>query len=348
MAARARRCVAGARRALLLTALLVAGCGGGKQRDGSPTGSTSAGSLPSGVVARVGTKLVQVETVAQIARAQGIEPRAALDAAVSDALLALGAAAGPVASRPEVRLGVASVGAHALLRKLQADTAAEPITKEELRREAESRWIDVDRPDGLRTIHAVVMADDKADAAKRARARELAERIRAALEPTVDQVGSSAAPARQEADKFRFDPSDERDPALAAFRRAASAVDSGGQQVRIEPLPVVAGDGRVIDYGTEPGATFAAEFAEAAAALRSRGQLSPVVASPFGYHVIMLLERLPGRHATESELRAELHDRILLGRAKRAHQKLLAELRERGHVERASNVDASLAQVRVE
>jgi hypothetical protein len=286
--------------------------------------------------------------VAQIVRAQGIEPRAALEAAVSDALLALGATAGPEASRPEVRLGVASVAAHALLRKLQADTAAEPIREEELGREAESRWIDVDRPDGFRTIHAVVQVDEKADEAKRARARELVERIRAALGPVAEQAGSSAPPARQVADKFRFDPSDERDSALAAFRRAAIAVDAGGQQVRVEPLPVVARDGRVIDYGAERGTTFVAEFTEAAAALRSRGQLSPIVVSPFGYHVIMLLERLPGRHATESELRTELRDGILLGRAKRAHQQMLVELRQRIHLERVSNVDALLAQVKVE
>jgi len=348
MAALARRSVAGALRVLLVGAQLAAGCGSGEQRGGSSTGSTATGPLPSGVVARVGPKLVRVETVAQIARAQGIEPRAALEAAVSVALLAQGAAAGPEASRPDVRLGVASVAAHALLRTLQADAAALPITIEELSREAESRWIDVDRPDGFRTIHAVVQVDEKADAAKRARARELAEQIRAALEPVAEQAGSSAPLARQEADQFRFDPSDERDPALAAFRRAAIAVDARGQQVRVEPLPVVAGDGRVIDYGAERGATFVAEFAEAAAALRSRGQLSPIVASPFGYHVIMLLERLPGRHATESELRTELHDAILLGRAKRAHQQLLAQLRQRIRVEPTSNVDALLAQVKVE
>jgi peptidyl-prolyl cis-trans isomerase C len=299
-------------------------------------------------VAKVGPRLVRAETVAEIARAQGVDLRAALDVAVSDALLALGAESGPEALRPDVRLGVAGVAAHALLRQLQADTADQPITSEELGRATELRWIDVDRPEGFRTVHALVQVDKQADEATRARARDLGERIRAALGAVVEQAGSSTPPVRQGADPFRFDRSAEPDPAIAVFRRAVSAVDAGGERVRMEALPVVAGDGRIIDRASEPGSVFVREFAEAAAALQSRGQVSPVVTSPFGYHVIMLLERLPGRHATESERRAELRGDILIDRAKRAHRQLLSELRQRGHVERALNVDALLAQVKLE
>jgi hypothetical protein len=337
-----------ARSAVLLALALAAGCGGHGAGDGAPGPGAASGALPAGVVAKVGPRLVPAANVAQIASAQGISERAALEVAVTDALLALGAAAGPEANRPEVRMGVTGILVRALLHQLWGEAVAQPISADELAAAAAQHWLDVDRPDGFRTVHALVQVDEKADDATRSRAHALAERIRAALGPTAEQTRSSSPPARAEAERLRFDANDTRDPAIAAFKRAVTALDAGGLGVRVEALPAVAADGRVIDYSAERGATFVPEFSAAAAALRERGEVSAIVQTSFGYHVIMLLERLPGRHASQGELTAELHDGILADRARRAHQRLLSQQRARTHVELASNVDALLAQVKAE
>ena len=336
------------RSAVLLGLVLAAGCGGHGERDGAPGPGAASAALPTGVVAKVGTRLVPASNVAQIASAQRISERAALEVAVADALLALGAEAGPDAKRPAVRMGINGVLARALLHQLWGEAMAKPISAGELTAAAARHWLDVDRPDGFRAVHAVVQVDDQADQATRASARALAERIRVALGPVAEQTRGTSPPARQGVERFRFDSSDRRDPAIDAFLRAVAAIDAGGLRVHSEPLQVVAADGRVLDYDAEPGASYAPEFAAGTAALRERGELSSIVQSSFGYHVIMLLERLPGRHASESELTAELHDGILADRARRAHKQLLAEQRQRIHVEVTSNVDALLAQVKAE
>jgi hypothetical protein len=334
--------------AALLTLATLFGCSSDDPGASASSAAVPGGALPSGVVAKVGPRLVRAETVAHIARAQGLEPAAALEAAVRDALLAVAAEGGPDAAQPEVRVGVVGVTAQALLRELWADAAAPEISSEELATAAARRWIDVDRPEGFRAVHAVVQLDAKADEATRTRARELAGRIRLAVAPVAEQARAAAAPERTAAERFRFDPRGVSDPAAEAFLRAAGSVDPAGLSVRSEALPVVAADGRVIDLGAEPGSSFAPEFAAAAAELSARGELSPPVSSSFGYHVILLLERLPARHASESELRAELRDGILADRGKRAHQQLLGQLRKGIRVEHATNVDALLAQVNVE
>ena len=65
--------------------------------------SASPASLPEGVVASVSNDPIARETVARIAGAQGVEPRAACERAIADALFAAEArrelgAAGKVAS----------------------------------------------------------------------------------------------------------------------------------------------------------------------------------------------------------------------------------------------------------
>jgi hypothetical protein len=79
---------------LVAATLLAVGCGAGE----SPSVATSP--LPPGALARAGSELVQSHTVARIAAAQGVSPRAALALAISDALFAQAALVElPVASK---------------------------------------------------------------------------------------------------------------------------------------------------------------------------------------------------------------------------------------------------------
>ena len=73
-----------------------------------------------------------------------------------------------------------------------------------------------------------------------------------------------------------------------------------------------------------------------------------MVATDFGYHVIMLLERIPARHASVAERREELRERIVRRRVVRARRAVLeagARASAGGGVEIATNSEAVMALV---
>lgn len=152
-----------------------------------------------------------------------------------------------------------------------ADTARQrgAPTDEELRRWTAAHWLTVDRPRAFRTVHALVLLPSDASAAQKEQARALAEAIRT----TVADAST-----------------------LEAFKAKAAAVPSAGFTVKIEELEPVAEDGRVVRLGAKSGAvlpTYDSEFAKAAAALTDVGATSPVTGTPFGFHVLRLLEVVP-------------------------------------------------------
>ncbi len=259
------------------------------------------GKLADGVVATVGHDSVSVQTVERIARAEHIALPLARKHAISDALFAAGArerfaGTGRVKSAENAGL------ARALLEQLKSQAQAEgPVTDAEVARLTQLHWYDLDRPASVRTTHAVVLVNKPADDAP---AKALAQRILEA----VDGV---------------------HDP--AAFKKRAEAVPTGGLQVRVETLPPVAADGRVIpEQPPLPGAElqhFDKQFAEAANAITKVGEHSPVVRSKFGYHVILLDKRLPAKHVSLDQRRKELAAEAIAARAGKAEKALLKRLR---------------------
>jgi peptidyl-prolyl cis-trans isomerase C len=313
---------------LASAALLAAACGHGQ---GGAAPGPSSGALPEGVVARVGTSLITADTVQRIAAAQRIEPARARDIAVRDALLARGAEERGLAGAPEVRLSVDGELGRRVLRRILAEARAAPLTDEELDQAAKRKWLEVDRPEGLRTVHAVARFTAKDDDAKKARARAVAEAIRAAVARVAERAAEMPAPAAVPSPQRRPSPaSDDPDPLSAAFRAAAAAVPHEGVEVVVESLPAIAADGRVLAAGAPQA--FDPEFSRAAAALGSRGVLGPVSESSFGAHVILMLERTPALVVTGDARRERLQGDIVNDRARAAERRLLAAYKDRRSV----------------
>lgn len=296
--------------------------------------------LPPGVVARVGSidpagdksaaRFVDVtaDRVARIAAAQRVSISEARDIAVHDALLAQGAIARGLDRAPGFDRDVARVLARAMLHRLLADARRAPPTDAELQAAASRRWLDVDRPEGSRVVHAVVRFDAaKDDDAKKAAARALAESIHAAVAPIAERAASMPLVEGAPLPSARQIPAEDPDPLSGAFRKAASAVPAGSLEVVVEPLPTVASDGRVLGPGNE---ALDPTFSRAAAAIPARGGLAPVTLTSFGFHVILLLERTPARVLTGDDRAARLFSDIVNERARAAEKKLLATLRPQG------------------
>lgn len=318
----------------------VAACTSGDPPTGGARGPS--GPLAPSIAARVGAVEIPVEAVTRIAAAQAIEPPRARDLAVRDALFASEATATGVPDELSMRAVIRGAHARALLRDLYATAVrAGPVTDVELREATERRWFELDRPAGSRTVHAVVRLNEKDDAARRAKAAEIAEALHAAVAPLQSSeeaarelpsaipVQSSAAPPPP-------------DPLIALFKARVASVPRDGFDIVAEELPPVAADGRVLEPG---GFTFAPEFAAAAAALARRGDLSLPVASPFGLHVILLLERMPPRAVPADERRKLVYRDVIARRARVAEASLLERLRGQTSVD--PTVDAALALVPV-
>lgn len=289
----------------------------------------ASGPLPPGVVARVGGLRITAAEVSRIALAQGVGAAAARDAAVRDTLLARGAEASGLADSSEAQLAWQSELARRLLRRMLAEARATPLTEAELRDAAARRWLEIDRPEGFRTVHAVVRFDPGDPDEKKARARALAEAIHAAVLPVAARAATLPLPEGVPPAGPRTAPKDDPDPLSDAFREAVAKVPPGGLEVKAEPLPAVTAGGRLLAAGD---GRLDEDFTRAAVALSARGSLSPVVESRFGAHVILLLERTPAVVLDHEARLAKLRDDIVNERARTAQKRLLAGFQERRSV----------------
>lgn len=278
--------------------------------------SGSAQSAPSrfdeGVVARVGSLDVSAMLVARLSTQRGDPLRDAVDRAVHDALLSAYAREslpGPARWAERVAL------ARRLLGELQRAAELDgPLRTEELDGWVQEHWWALDRPRMVGVIHAVVLAEPPDE-----EARALAERIRAAVAP----VQSSSA-----------------------FREAALGVPATGREVKVESLPPVTGSGRALDPERPPPLgprerRFTAAFAQAALELTQVGQLSGVVRTPFGYHVLRAERMVEVKRVLGAELQELVADALLAERARLA----LGEVLDRARAAAGIQIEPSALRV---
>lgn len=301
----------------------------------SPPPGSVAATLDAATVARVGDVAIPTDRVARIAAAQSIPVAEARDLAVRDALFAAEARAQGIAADRQVELAASGILARAIVQDIAASAEVHgPVTDTELDEVTERHWTELDRPDASRTVHAVVQMKKGSSADVRASAIALAEAIRKSVASLVEVAPHSepVAPSARGPE----------DPMIAAFRESASAVPKGALDVRVEALLPVVADGRTLSDGQRYDET----FAKAALQLTKRGEVSPVIETPFGFHVLLLLERIPGHTVPREERRTMVREEVLSTRARAVKDRLLSGLRQSASIDRS--VDAALALVPVD
>lgn len=244
---------------------------------------------------------VDRRVVDRIASERALGAEQALVLAVEDALLAqhFSEREPPVARWIE-RVVLARV----LLGELGEEAKARgPVTDAEIAKLSSERFWELDRPRMVQVVHAVVISKEE-----NREARALAERIASAV--------ASASSA-------------------AEFQAAASAVSAEGFAIKVEELPPVALDGRAVNPDRPPPAgppvqSFDPEFAAAAHRLQRAGEISPVVRTAFGYHVLYLVRSIDPKQPALNERRALLGAEIEAQRAQALQTELL--LRKRGEL----------------
>lgn len=314
--------------ALALSIVACAACEAPAPPPAPPASRTAA--LGSATVARVGDVPILADQVARIAAAQHVSPSEARDLAIRDALFAAEARARGLDADRDLELTANGILARALVRDIsEAAEAQGPVTDAELDDVTARHWIDLDRPDAARVVHVLVSPKKKAPESARATTPKVAEEIRKALGPAIEKAQQTEAPKEARVE----------DPVIEVFRKIASTVSAADLDVRVEPLAPVVADGRTF----VPGQTFDAAFAKAAVALGKRGDVSPVIETQFGSHVLLLLERIPGETVPREERRAKVREEVLSLRARAAKEQLVNGLRKSAAIER--NADATLALV---
>jgi hypothetical protein len=123
------------------------------------------------------------------------------------------------------------------------------------------------------------------------------------------------------------------------FVKRANAVPRSNAKIIAQTVGPFAADG--IDPS---GAELDAGFVAAAFALRTPFDPSPVVATPFGWHVLELVERKAPASAAEAEMqRGALAGAVRNVRARMRLESLLGALRSNGHVETNPAADELMA-----
>jgi hypothetical protein len=262
---------------------------------------------------------VDRRVLAQLEQSLGVTPERARELATEDALLATELRrSDPALASSLERVVLARALARSLLEEAGRSGAPTDSEVEQLTRE---RWWELDRPRMVGVMHAVVLSES--------------ENLEA--EALARGIAKAVADAKNGGE----------------FERAAKAVPVQNYTVKVETLPPVTPDGRAIDPAKAPpqGPSeqhLVLEFAQAAQALEHVGQLSPVVRSPFGYHVLHCLRIIEPQQPSLSERRKLLEPEVLQRRALAAQAQLLERQRLESTPEQARSALRSIAQLAVQ
>ncbi len=145
-------------------------------------------------------------------------------------------------------------------------------------------WLDLNRSEGLRVAN--VLVHDVKD-------RPELERVRDAL---VSNAPAPSTPARYR-DALDGTTAIDPDPLLERLKRIAKE-DCPNAGVTV--MPLADRDGLIMDRRSSPG-VYVQSIVAALGKLHRRGDVSEVVETPYGLHVLVLLETVPGQSASKSE-----------------------------------------------
>jgi peptidyl-prolyl cis-trans isomerase SurA len=173
---------------------------------------------------------------------------------------------------------------------------------------------------GMKVRSKIKVADEdvKAEYARRAKAEESDFEVHA--RHIVIQVAKGASPAQEEAARKR---------AEELMRRARAGEDFVELAKKHSEGPSKADGG---DVGFFKRGEMVGSFDKAAFALKP-GEISDPVRSPFGWHVIQVVERRAGAPKPFEQVREELRDRLWREQMQRHTEQYVADLRKQAQVD---------------
>ncbi len=272
-------------------------------------------------VARAGGEVVGRELLRDAARARGTDPAVVLSEILDDAVLADAARRRGLEKKVSVlRAERAALSRAVVLRLRDLGQKAGDPTDDEVKAASLERWKEVDVPPSVRVVHAIVLRPKDANAEKLDAMKHLAEALLA-------RVRGASSPEDFEA-------------------RAKSEPAPKGFDLRAERLPLFAEGGVVVERGME--SRMDETFAKAAFALSGPGAQTALVESPFGFHVIRMIEKVPGRAMPFEERRKLFAGDIYLRRTRGAYEAILRRHGEGVRIEIAENADDAMKRVPLE
>lgn len=276
------------------------------------TSTSEHATLGGDAVVRVGAEVVPRTLVAEVARAEHTTPKEATQRLADDAVAATAARARGLDRQPpaswRLRAARARIAADRLLEEARR---AGPPTDEEVRELSELHWAQVDRPPTVTAVHALVKLPPPD---KREAARSFASRMREDLLQAKDEADFQAR-------------------AKAAGVRAKSE----GLEVITESMPPFEAGGALVE-----GGALVPTFAAAAHALAAPGDTSAPVETPFGVHVIRLLQRFPEQRMPFESRRVAFAEETITRRARVAYEALLERARKTATVEVLPSAETSM------